>query len=200
VSAVTGTIAIGMVLSVSGLPTGTSIVAFGTGTGGAGTYTLSAAATADVTAGTSIAVIGQDFYSVPSWVKRITLLCQGVSTTGTSSLMLQLITGTSTFVATGYASNYSTLSASTMATAANTTGVVISTLSTAASVDTAIVTIDNLSGNVWCVNGNAGTTSGTVTVLSAGSIGLAAALTGIRLTTVAGTDSFDAGLVNILYE
>jgi hypothetical protein len=33
-----------------------------------------------------------------------------------------------------------------------------------------------------------------------GSIALAAALTAIRITTVNGTDVFDAGTINILYE
>jgi hypothetical protein len=36
--------------------------------------------------------------------------------------------------------------------------------------------------------------------IGAGSIALGAALTAVRVTTVNGTDTFDAGNINILYE
>jgi hypothetical protein len=36
--------------------------------------------------------------------------------------------------------------------------------------------------------------------MTGGSIALAALLTAVRITTVNGTDTFDAGSINILYE
>lgn len=49
-TAPTGTIAVGMPVSGTGIPGGTTILSLGTGTGGVGTYTMSANATADGTA------------------------------------------------------------------------------------------------------------------------------------------------------
>jgi hypothetical protein len=49
-SAVTGTLAIGQILSGTGITAGTTIASFGTGTGGAGTYILSASATSTAAA------------------------------------------------------------------------------------------------------------------------------------------------------
>ena len=46
---VTGTFAVGMVLSGTGVTAGTTITAIGTGTGGAGTYTVSASQTVSTT-------------------------------------------------------------------------------------------------------------------------------------------------------
>ena len=46
---VTGTFAVGMVLSGTGVTAGTTITALGTGTGGAGTYTVSASQTVSST-------------------------------------------------------------------------------------------------------------------------------------------------------
>jgi hypothetical protein len=37
-------------------------------------------------------------------------------------------------------------------------------------------------------------------ITSGGGVSIASTLTGIRITTVGGTDTFDAGSINILYE
>ena len=58
--------------------------------------------------------------------------------------------------------------------------------------------ISNHNGNVWvescgyAVSGNGGA--------GGGGISLAAALTAVRVTTVNGTDTFDLGSINIIYE
>ena len=94
-----GTIAVGQVITGTGVTAGTVITALGTGTGGTGTYTVSASQTV---ASTTITIVGLDFLSIPSWVKRVIVLLQGVSTNGTSSVQIQL--GTSGGVETsGYA-------------------------------------------------------------------------------------------------
>jgi hypothetical protein len=56
-----------------------------------------------------------------------------------------------------------------------------------------------LSGNTWTAQG-VFASSGNYTWFAAGSIALSGTLDRVRVTTVNGTDTFDAGSVNILYE
>ena len=66
--------------------------------GTAGNVPLVSGTSQASTSGTSI-----DFTSIPSWVKRITVMFNGVSTNGTSNLQIQLGTGaTPTYTVTGY--------------------------------------------------------------------------------------------------
>jgi hypothetical protein len=146
------------------------------------------------TSGTSI-----DFTSLPSWVKRITVMFSGVSMSATNNVQVQLGTGSTTYTTSGYGSNFSIQGSSSITTSAASTGFVITQLSTAAGVFSGQVVIANLTGNTWAENGLLGETSGTRIVSSAGSIALGAALTAVRITSVS-TDTFDAGTINILYE
>lgn len=141
------------------------------------------------TSGTSI-----DFTNIPSWVKRITVMFNAVSTSGISSVQIQLGTGAGpTYTTTGYLS-YALYNGGTVS---STSGFV--TIGVAA-VDARYgqMVISNHNGNVWvescghAVSGNGGA--------GGGGISLAAALTAVRITTVNGTDTFDAGSINILYE
>jgi hypothetical protein len=148
------------------------------------------------TSGTSIA-----FTSIPSWVKRITLMFQGVSTSGTSLVQVQFGTGvTPTYVTTGYASAASVISTGT-ASVASTTGFQATGQGAAADVLTGNMVFTNLSGNSWTESGLIGyARSAGVMAMTAGSLTLGDVLTAIRITTVNGTDTFDAGSINILYE
>lgn len=141
------------------------------------------------TSGTTI-----DFTSIPSWVKRITLTFAGVSTSGTSNLLLRLGSASGGFESTGYVSsaNYGT------GVSNDTTGVLLSTINAAAYVWWGAVVITNVSGNSWGAICN--TANASITNASAGGKTISATLDRIRLTTVNGTDTFDAGSVNILYE
>jgi hypothetical protein len=150
------------------------------------------------TSGTSI-----DFTSIPSWVKRITVMLNGVSTNGTSPIQIQL--GTSGgFVTSGYSSQagfiQSTGTASGMS--AFTTGLYVMTFSAATDTVSSVFNIDNITGNVWTYFGNGNRTGAFPLAFFVGSApqSLSGALTQVRLTTVNGTDTFDAGSVNILYE
>jgi hypothetical protein len=129
-------------------------------------------------------------------------MLQGVSTNGTSLTQFQL--GTSGgFVTSGYSSNFGFISSASAAAgaAALTTG--LTCFGFVANTDTisGSFVINNLSGNIWtylgtaCRTGNVGAAFVTAIPLT-----LSGALTQIRLTTVNGTDTFDAGSVNILYE
>ena len=149
------------------------------------------------TAGTSI-----DFTGIPSWVKRVTVMFNGVSTSGTSNLLIRLGTGsTPTYVASGYNSTSSFVGAAT-AVQTSTAGLVLQTSSTGASqLNGGSLVIANITGTTWI--SSSVTTEGSAagrTTLSAGSVDAGATLTAVRITTVNGTDTFDAGTINILYE
>lgn len=147
------------------------------------------------TSGTSI-----DFTSIPSWVKKITVMIQGVSTSGTSELRVRL--GTSGgFATSGYLGAASTV-ASGSATTNFTAGFDenASGGSSAAAVRHGAYVIQNLSSNNWVCTASFGFSNETRTNLINGSVGLSGALTQVRITTVNGTDTFDAGTINILYE
>jgi len=165
-------------------------------TGGVATnlYPLVSGTAVASTSGTSI-----EFANIPSWVKRITVMFQGVSTNGTSSVLIQLGTGgTPTYTTSGYLGASST---STGATITNfSTGFMVNNSVAAASVTHGNIIITNISSNGWTENGNLALSDSANTRLSAGSVSLGAALTALRITTVTGTDTFDAGSINILYE
>jgi hypothetical protein len=121
----------------------------------------------------------------------------GVSTNGTNQLLLQI--GTSGgVVATGYVGGGQQIAGSpTSSTSA--TGFLAFQAVAAANTHTGIFVIQNITGNTWVFSGSASRQDG-VMGLSAGSLALAAVLDRVRITTVGGTDAFDAGTVNILWE
>jgi len=164
--------------------------------GGAGRATALVSGTAVAsTSGTSI-----DFTSIPSWVKRITVMLSGVSTNGTTNVVLQLGTGAGpTFVATGYNSPMLTTGVSTMNTQLGTIGFLLINPSGAGITASGTFVLTNLTGNTWTGLGSTGETSGTRMFLSSGSLALGAVLTAVRIT-INGTEIFDAGTINILYE
>lgn len=164
--------------------------------GGAGRASaLASGTTVASTSGTSI-----DFTSIPSWVKRITVMFNGVSTSGTSNIQIQLGTGSTSYTTSGYANNYSTQGATSISTSSATSGFVCMVPSVATATGSGSMVIANISGNSWVENGQVGETNGTRITSNAGAISLGAALTAVRITAVNGTDTFDAGSINILYE
>jgi hypothetical protein len=147
------------------------------------------------TSGTSI-----DFTSIPSWVKRITVMFNSFSTNGTSNYQLQL--GAGSVTTTGYTSYNSVIqNGGTPVVSANiTTGFVIGA-NNASIILYGAVRFHNITGNTWVAEGTfTGTGAASTTFTTAGSIALAGVLDRVRVTTVNGTDTFDLGLINILYE
>jgi hypothetical protein len=147
------------------------------------------------TSGTSI-----DFTGIPSWVKRITVMFSGFSTSGTSVPLIQL--GDSGGVEnTGYASGGSVISASAVSSAVYTTGFGLATgLQVAAGTYQALAVIANVSGNTWNFSGSMNRTDTGAGGIGNGTKTLSDVLTQVRITTVNGTDAFDAGTINIQYE
>lgn len=144
------------------------------------------------TSGTSI-----DFTSIPAGVKRVTVMFAGVSTSGSSKIQIQLGTGSTTYTTSGYNAFEINVSATPSTTTASTGFTFSST--TAANLIYGTVTFTAVGSNTWTCWGGAGQNSTNSSML-AGSIALAATLTAVRITTVNGTDTFDAGSINILYE
>ena len=149
------------------------------------------------TSGTSI-----DFTSIPSWVKRITVMFSGVSTSSTSILLVQL--GDSGGVEnTGYVSQAGTVFNTNNTTRGSsfTTGFgLYGQTSDATYTFTGVLSIFNITGTTFLASGSSlESTNVSVSTLS-GSKTLSATLDRVRITTVNGTDTFDAGSINILYE
>ena len=145
------------------------------------------------TSGTSI-----DFTGLPSWVKKITVMFSGVSTNGSSIIQLQL-GDSGGFETTGYTSG-AWLSNTTNAN--STTGLIISGIGSSTYLfdgNMTVCLVDS-STNKWSFSSiMSGSLSG-INSMGGGSKSLSATLDRVRITTVNGTDTFDAGTINILYE
>jgi hypothetical protein len=155
--------------------------------------------------GTAVTPTGSnvDFTGIPSWAKRITVMFNNVSTNGASVPMIQL--GTSTGVEnTGYISGTGVIQASTPSQVTTVTSgilLLVTGFLTSASSFTGAVTFSLLNNNAWIASGT--TTreaAGTTVFFIAGSKTLTGVLDRVRITTVNGTDAFDAGSINILYD
>lgn len=146
------------------------------------------------TSGTSI-----DFTGIPSWAKRVTVMFSAVSTNGTSLLLVRL--GTSGgFATTGYDSTTSA-SSSAGGFQNSTVGMLVTYNNAATSSQKGAMTLLNITGNTWVATGTTGdSVSNLVASSISGTVPLSGTLDRIRITTVNGTDTFDAGSINILYE
>jgi hypothetical protein len=160
-------------------------------------YGLRAKTAQASTSGTSI-----DFTSIPSWVKRVTVMFSGVSTNGTSLPIVQI--GDSGGVETSSYSGTSNVIQNGSATQAiaHSTGFSMSGASSisAASTFFGTVVLTQITGNTWVASINLGTGNVAATITGGGSKALSAALDRVRITTVGGSDTFDAGTINALYE
>lgn len=140
-----------------------------------------------------------DFTSIPSWAKRLTVLLNGVSTTGVSPYLVQI--GTATGIEnTGYVSGTSTIQG-TNATAATSSaaGYILQTAAVAAATYSGTVTIHRVSGNIWVSSSMIHANNG-LGYFGSGNKTLGAILDRVRITTVGGTETFDAGSMNVVYE
>jgi len=149
------------------------------------------------TSGTSI-----DFTGIPSWVKRVTVMFAGVSTNGTSFLRVQLGSGSPT--TSGYLGYASAVTGGQAVGGANLTSgfdvQVYAPAATAATLYSGSYIFTLLASNTWTANGSIGMQGNQSLGIISGSIPLSGTLDRVRITTVNGTDTFDAGSINIMYE
>jgi len=154
---------------------------------------------------TPSAVTSVDFTSIPSWVKRITILMNGLSTSGTSDLSVRI--GSGSFVTSGYVGSSSVIlqNSSVAGGAGATTAFTVGGYSVNTCTISGVATLYNITGNVWnyacTVTRNGGTTAqnGVQTTVYI-PLSLGGVLDRVQLLAVNTTDTFDAGSVNILYE
>jgi hypothetical protein len=157
-----------------------------------GASTITSGTSVASTSGTSI-----DFTGIPSWVKRITVMLQGVSTTGTDNLLIQL--GTSGgIVSTGYVAGGQSITSGTATTSSTAGFTSRTTVGGAAGLTSGILTIANLTSGTWVASGVMNQSANGLTW--AGAVTSVGTVDRVRITTVAGTDTFDAGSINILFE
>lgn len=160
-------------------------------------------ATSLITSGTSQATTSGTsitFTGIPSWVKRITVMFNGVSTNGTSPPLVRLGTSSGS-VSTGYLSGSNSYGGGSTGTATNqTTGFGIGATIASSSIFHGIMIITNITGNTWVQGASIGYSDSAYAGSSGGSVTLSGTLTQLIITTVSGTQAFTAGAVNILYE
>ena len=159
-----------------------------------GTLLTSGTAVAS-TSGTSITFTG-----IPSWVKRITMMTNVISTNGTSGIVFRIGTG-GTLTTSGYTSIMSVqYGASSVSNATSTVGFPV-WHDIASYTTSGQIVLTNLSGNIWQAGGLfIQSTATTLMLETCGFITLGGALNIAGISTTNGTDTFDAGSINILYE
>jgi hypothetical protein len=145
------------------------------------------------TSGTSVTVST----SIPSWVKRVTVVFQGVSTNGTSNLLVQI--GSGSVQTTGYISTGTSIDQANGTGGGNATNGFLLRFGLAAQIGSGHMLLTLISGNTWVSSHTLKTATNLLSV-GGGDVTLAGALDRLILTTVNGTDVFDAGSINILYE
>jgi hypothetical protein len=167
--------------------------------GSAGVTTNSGAVYDGIQRGTAITLTNQtapEFTSIPSWVKRLTLQFAGVSSNSTGNILFQL--GSGSYTTSGYVSGFMYVNVTTPTSNTTNDGFRI-TQKGASSAYSGSIVFTLLTGNTWvanCVYGDVATSYGGVIY---GSIALSGALDRVRLF-IDGTQQFDAGTINILYE
>lgn len=183
-------------INVDGLPDGciaTADIAAGAVTQAKRSEDLTLASA--VTAGSTLV----DITGIPSWARRVTLMFNGVSTNGTSNIEVRL--GTSSGIeASGYGGTVFVSQGGAVGTANFSSGFAVDTTTTAADVRSGVVVLSLVGSNVWAGAGNVGLVNSARYSTFAGTKQVGATLDRLRITMVNGTDQFDAGAFNILYE
>jgi hypothetical protein len=170
---------------------GTDTITLASSGGGSG---ITLATPQASTSGTSI-----DFTTIPSGTKRIDVMFNGVSVSGTSPIIVQL--GDSGGAEnSGYTGAVSGMS-STVSTSTLSSGFALSDSGTSAAVlnGTLHLTLLNSSTFLWSATGLFGRSNSAAMFICGGIKALSAELDRIRITCVNGTDTFDAGSINIQY-
>ena len=199
-----GNVTVGNNLSVTGTSSHTGNATFSGTITGSSTITAAAGTLYPIVSGTAQASTSGTsitFSSIPSWVKRITVMFNGVSTSGTSQVRIRI--GPSGGVETsGYLGTSQTALATALNTQSFTAGFDLYDGSAAAAVRNGMFILSLLDSatNTWTAMANIGQSNEARSIVLGGVKPLAGVLSILSVTTVNGTDTFDAGSINILYE
>lgn len=158
----------------------------------------------NVTAKTTTSGTEFDFTGIPSWAKRITVVFSSVSTSSTSPLIIQIGAG-GVVSESAYTGTCHLLGGTDVANTDMSTGFLLTystTATPAAASFSGTCVLHNISSNIWVVTGllNDPVPASQQSYLATGTKTLSGELDIVRITTVNGTNAFDAGLINILYE
>lgn len=139
-----------------------------------------------------------DFTGIPNWVKRLTLSFNGISTSGTSALILQL--GAGAIETSGYlATVVGLFNTGAVIGTDQTAGVALTTSTVATDYLVGNVVLEKQADNTWTVTGNLRKAAGNLFTFS-GNKTLTGALARLRVTTVGGSDTFDTGVFTLKWE
>ena len=133
---------------------------------------------------------------VPSWARRLTVVLDKMSLSSTSSLLVQ-IGDSGGFETADYASTSTGTTGAGGGILSSVAGFVVR-FNAAALVVSGHMTLTHVGGNTWVASHSAGDVG--VCMVGGGSKTLSGTLDRIRITTVSGTDTFDAGQVELLWE
>lgn len=160
---------------------------------GDGTVQMRQLMTAQTASGSSV-----DFTSIPSWVKRITIILDGVSFAAAGFARFRV--GTSSgLVTTGYSTQTNSITTTPAITSSSVTdGIGFFSTGAAAGTCTGRIVIENITGNTWVSSSMISRPADSYLLFSTGSIALGGTLD--RVSVVATTSTFDAGTINVLYE
>lgn len=157
---------------------------------------------AGFTLGTPVNVSGTSvsFTGIPAGTKQIIISFVGVSTNGTSNKLLQ-IGDSGGIETTGYTSNSHVFNGATIGYSTAASGYAIQSIVATQELHGSItLTLENSSVFTWAATGLlCDQATGDITFTTAGTKSLSAELDRVRLTTSTGTDTFDAGQINIAY-
>jgi hypothetical protein len=136
-------------------------------------------------------------FTIPTGANRITVMFSGVSLSGTDNILIKL--GTSGgIVSSGYNSACGNISTTTASVVTSSAGFVSFFGTSAALSQIGSVTLTNITSNVWVAAGVTRSSTANINYL-AGDISLGGTLTTVQIATN-GSNTFDAGIINILYE
>ena len=147
------------------------------------------------TSGTAI-----DFTGIPAGVRRITIMFAGVSTAGGTDSVLVQLGDSGGFETSGYVSCGSVIDTA-VNTASSTAGFIVRTNNASRVFSGAmVISLEDSAGFTWVETHNViDTTASTANFCGAGIKSLSAELTQVRIA-LSGSDTFDAGAINIQYE
>jgi hypothetical protein len=167
---------------------------------GSASVTINSGAVLGITSGTAVASTSGtsiDFTSLPAWVKKITVMLSGNSRSGTSHTLIQL--GAGSVTTSGYISTSCGVNSTGTVGGASSTAGFIGFDDGAANICSGHFIFTLISGTTW-VSSHTTKNTTTQTAFGGGDVTLSGTLDRVRITTVNGTDTFDAGSINILYE
>jgi hypothetical protein len=166
-----------------------------------GSGVLSFASRSRLVRGSSVNASGVSisFTSLPNWIKKITTMINGVSTNGTADILIRLSTG-GVFASSGYVSNMQVVQGGVASSGVNNTVGFVISQGASSVITTGTYEFVNNDGNGWIGTGVFAYEHAVVGAYGGGRVTLGGVLDGILIVTANGSDTFDAGSVNIIYE